>query len=54
MPMKELHEAFPEYQWRKNKGYPTREHRLAIQKIGPTPHHRKSFRLLPEQLALKF
>ena len=52
--MKELNEAFPEYQWRKNKGYPTQEHRLAIQKLGPTPHHRKSFRLLPEQLVLQF
>ena len=37
----------------KNKGYPTKEHRLAIQKYGITKYHRKSFRLLSEQLKLE-
>lgn len=50
--MEELHKAHPEYNWTQNKGYPTREHREAIRIFGPTPHHRKSFRLLPEQLKL--
>ena len=52
--MKELHQEFPMYNWQKNKGYPTPEHREAIQKHGITPYHRKSFRLLPEQLKLEF
>ena len=47
-----LHEEFPTYNWKRNKGYPTLEHRDAIKKYGPTPYHRKSFRLLPEQLRL--
>lgn len=47
-----LHEEFPEYQWLKNKGYPTKAHREAIRKQGTTPHHRLSFRLLDEQLKL--
>jgi ribonuclease HII len=50
--MANLHKDFPAYQWDKNKGYPTRAHREAIQKCGSNPHHRKSFRLLPEQLVL--
>lgn len=50
--MTNLHKEYPAYQWDKNKGYPTRAHREAIQKWGPKPHHRKSFRLLPEQLVL--
>lgn len=50
--MEELDKAYPQYDWKKNKGYPTKTHREAILKHGPTPHHRKSFRLIPEQLAL--
>ncbi|MCD0467829.1 ribonuclease HII [Flavobacterium sp. ENC] len=50
--MDEIHEEFPMYNWRKNKGYPTKEHREAIKKYGPTKYHRMSFRLLPEQLSL--
>ena len=45
---------FPQYQWSKNKGYPTRVHREAIKKFGATIWHRKSFRLLNEQLVLEF
>lgn len=51
--MEKLDEDFPQYQWEKNKGYPTIAHRNAIRKFGITPHHRKTFRLLPEQLKLK-
>lgn len=51
--MEKLHEEFPMYNWKKNKGYPTKEHREAIRKYGLTKYHRKSFRQLPEQLTLK-
>lgn len=50
--MNHIHEEFPMYNWKKNKGYPTQEHRAAIQKYGVTKYHRMSFRLLPEQLQL--
>lgn len=50
--MNKIHEEFPMYNWKKNKGYPTQEHRDAIKKYGPTKYHRMSFRLLPEQLSL--
>jgi ribonuclease HII len=42
-----LAKEFPAYAWEKNKGYPTIEHRKAIQRFGITPWHRKSFQLLP-------
>jgi len=50
--MEKLHLDFVDYNWKKNKGYPTKEHRQAIRDFGVTVHHRKSFRLLPEQLKL--
>ena len=50
--MQIIHQEFPEYHWNQNKGYPTLAHRDAIQKIGPCPYHRKSFRLLNNQLLL--
>ena len=50
--MEQLHQEYPMYNWKKNKGYPTKEHREAIKKHGPSPYHRKSFRLLPEQYKL--
>ena len=50
--MKKIHQEFPMYNWQKNQGYPTREHRQAIMEFGSTPYHRKSFKLLPEQLKL--
>jgi ribonuclease HII len=43
--MKRLDEAYPVYLWKKNKGYPTKEHRRAIKSSGITPYHRMSFRL---------
>jgi len=51
--MDTIHEEFPMYNWKKNKGYPTVEHREAIKKYGPCKYHRMSFRLLPEQLTLE-
>lgn len=52
--MDKIHEEFPMYNWKKNKGYPTAEHREAIKKYGTTKYHRMSFRILPEQLKLDF
>ncbi|MAD96209.1 MAG: ribonuclease HII [Flavobacteriaceae bacterium] len=52
--MEKIHLDFPQYDWHKNKGYPTKKHREAIKEFGVTPHHRKTFRLLPEQLSLNF
>jgi ribonuclease HII len=51
--MNRIHEEFPMYNWKQNKGYPTKEHREAIRKYGVTKYHRMSFRLLPEQLKLE-
>ncbi|MFY8067620.1 MAG: ribonuclease HII [Flavobacterium sp.] len=52
--MDKIHEEFPMYNWKRNKGYPTKEHREAIKKYGACKYHRMSFRLLPEQLELEF
>lgn len=52
--MNKIHEEFPMYNWKQNKGYPTKEHRDAIKEFGITKYHRKTFKLLPEQLKLKF
>lgn len=52
--MCKIHEEFPMYNWKQNKGYPTKEHREAIKKYGVTQYHRKTFRLLPQQLHLAF
>jgi len=52
--MERLHLEYPHYAWDRNMGYPTREHRKAVLKHGPTPYHRRSFRLLDEQTRLSF
>lgn len=49
-----LHKQYPSYAWNKNKGYPTREHRIGILEAGACKHHRRSFRLLDDQMALAF
>ena len=51
--MAAIHEEYPMYNWKQNKGYPTQEHREAIIKFGTTKYHRQSFKLLPEQLELE-
>ena len=51
--MAKIHEEFPMYNWKQNKGYPTKEHRAAIRKYGITKYHRMTFRLLPKQLKLE-
>lgn len=50
--MATLHEQFPQYNWKKNKGYPTRDHRQAIAQYGITPHHRRSFQMLKQRTLL--
>jgi len=50
--MAQLAQEFPQYDWQQNKGYPTTKHREALRQFGSTVHHRKSFRLFPEQLRL--
>ena len=52
--MEELHSQYPQYEWSKNKGYPTVAHREAIRKYGTTPFHRMSFNLLGEEKQLSF
>ena len=52
--MEKLHKEYPEYNWRNNKGYPTKEHKLSINKYGITKYHRKSFKLYDEQLKINF
>jgi ribonuclease HII len=52
--MEIVHMEYPLYDWNRNKGYPTRAHRKALLKHGPTPYHRRSFRLLDDQIRLKF
>jgi ribonuclease HII len=48
--MKQLAKQYPNYDWEKNKGYPTKAHREAIRLHGATEFHRKSFRLLPDMI----
>ena len=54
--MQGISREFPQYDWQKNKGYPTPKHRAAIREHGATPHHRMTFNLTGEdpQLSLQF
>ena len=53
--MNKLHEEYPMYDWKGNKGYPTKKHREAIAKYGTTPYHRMTFNLLGDgQLSFDF
>ena len=53
--MNRLAEEYPQYDWRSNKGYPTKKHRDAIRQFGITPYHRRSYNLLGvEELSLDF
>ncbi|BDD10261.1 ribonuclease HII [Fulvitalea axinellae] len=46
--MREFATKHPGYGWETNAGYPTKAHRNAIRELGTTPHHRMSFKLLPD------
>lgn len=50
--MQNLAKEYPGYGWGQNMGYPTKQHRQGIRSFGVTPHHRKSFQLLPTQMEL--
>ena len=50
--MYKIAKEFPEYHWEQNKGYPTKAHRTAIEKYGPTKYHRMSYKLTDSQLSL--
>ena len=49
-----LHAEYPQYDWKGNKGYPTKKHRATIEQYGTTPYHRLTFRLLDTQQTLNF
>lgn len=50
-----LAEEYPQYDWQKNMGYPTKKHRQAIREYGITPYHRRSYNLLGDgQLSFDF
>jgi ribonuclease HII len=51
--MLRLHNEFPQYDWDKNKGYPTQKHRQSIRDFGTNAYHRMSFRLLQGELRAK-
>ena len=52
--MVQIDKEFPQYNWAKNKGYTTVDHRAAIAQYGATPYHRRTFRLLDQQLSFDF
>lgn len=52
--MQKIHQEYPDYNWQKNKGYPTRDHRNAIARFGITNYHRTSFNLIDKQYKLEF
>lgn len=52
--MEKLHLEYPEYDWNKNKGYPTKKHRSAIKEFGATSYHRMTFNLEEKQLKIDF
>jgi ribonuclease HII len=53
--MLEIHKEFPQYNWIKNKGYPTLHHRNAVHEFGLTKYHRKTFQIKPnEQLKINY
>ena len=52
--MLQIHQQYPMYQWNKNKGYPSKEHRQAIREYGTCPYHRLTFNLLGDSAQLEF
>ncbi len=53
--MKQIDEEYPAYQWKKNKGYPTKAHYAAIREHGPSPYHRLTFAgVVDRQLTIDF
>jgi ribonuclease HII len=53
--MNEIDTEYPAYQWKKNKGYPTKAHYAAIREVGPSPYHRLTFKgVVDTQLEIDF
>ncbi len=54
--MNKLDQEYPQYDWKDNKGYPTKKHRQAIRDYGVTPYHRMTYNLLGDdrQLEIQF
>lgn len=52
--MRRLDAEYPQYGWAKNKGYPTRAHRLAIRRYGLSPYHRLTFNHETDQMEFAF
>ncbi|WP_080804413.1 ribonuclease HII [Desulfamplus magnetovallimortis] len=52
--MEDAHALYPAYGFKKHKGYPTKVHKEAIEKIGPSPIHRKTFKGVKEFLSVKY
>lgn len=52
--MAKIHAEYPDYNWKRNKGYPTKEHKAAIKEFGITPYHRMSFNLIDRQIDILF
>lgn len=52
--MRRIDAEYPQYGWSRNKGYPTRDHRLAIRQHGLSPYHRLTFNHEIDQLELPF
>jgi ribonuclease HII len=50
--MKKIDQEYPIYQWEKNKGYPTSDHRKTVIEFGYSPYHRKTFRVTNPQLSI--
>ena len=50
--MKKIDEEYPHYNWKKNKGYGTKEHQNALNVHGISEHHRKSFSPIRKILSL--
>ena len=52
--MESIHQEYPHYGWNRNRGYPTLAHRKAVFEHGPSPYHRRSFKLLDDQMRFDF
>lgn len=50
--MRKLHARYPGYGWETNMGYATPDHRAALERLGPTPHHRLTFGSLQYEMEL--
>jgi ribonuclease HII len=52
--MEKIHQEYPQYNWCRNMGYATKDHKLALKEFGATPYHRRSFNLIDNQIKINF